>query len=128
MKRNAWIGAIVIAAAWLIGYYAVRLFGKGFSAVEAYALIVGWWLSAYAVAKFEVPISSTIPVGSSYFVVFLAAAFLKLDWFYRGTQEADIGSILLIGFLQTAAVVSPVFFNWIVDYLRNAITKKIGHA
>lgn len=110
-------GIVVTFGAWLLGYSVVRILGTGLSAVEAYALIVGWWSCAYVSSKLQVSPVVVVPVGAVYFVLFVVAALLGQDFFYRDIQGVSFVGMLAVASLQTFVVVSPVIFDSIVSLL-----------
>jgi hypothetical protein len=122
MMLNIWVETALILIAWLIGYFTTRLLGSGLSCIEVYSLIVGWWLSAYIVAKLQVSIRPVFPLAGIYLVVFLFAWLLKFEWFYKDIGGLEIPHVFLIGILQAVVFSSPVVFDWVVGL---AISKSL---
>lgn len=110
-NREAVSGALIAAVSWIAGYVVTHLIGDGMSAVSAYALIIGWWLTAYAAAVFQVQMTATLPLGGLYFIFFLVAGFVGNTWFYRDVESLGVPMVFLVGFTQAVGVVSPIFFN-----------------
>lgn len=115
--KKYFFGTVVTFGAWLLGYSVVWILGAGLSAVEAYALIVGWWLCAYVSSKLHVSLIVAVPVGAVYFVLFVVAALLGQDFFYKDIQGAGFVGTLTVAFLQAFVIVSPVIFDSIVSFL-----------
>jgi hypothetical protein len=81
------------------------------SAASAYAVLVGWWLTAYVAAKLAVPVRSIAPLFIGYLVLFLTATLSGQSWFYREAMSLSLASAVGLGAAQAAVVVSPILFE-----------------
>jgi len=115
MKKNM-PGVVVIFLSWLVGYFVVRVLGSGLSAVEAYAIMSGWWLCAYASSKIGVSLASAAVGGVLYFVLFMMVALLGYGFLYRGIEGVGLG-VVFIAVLQALMFVSPVLFDGVAGYV-----------
>lgn len=105
------LGAAIAGGGWIIGgAIPLYLFADSPSR-GAYALLVGWWFSAYLGSKLEIPMTSAIPLGAAYYIMFVTSGLLGKDWFYHDIQGANIGWILMLGLTNSIAVVSPILFD-----------------
>ena len=124
INRETVKGAWVICAGWVVGYYlGKQIFGGELGGVPIDttedALVVGWWLSAYLVCRFQISIASAIPLGAAYLILFIIAALLERDWFYHDIQGAGILEILLLALMQTLVICSPILFDWLMLRAKN---------
>lgn len=107
------LGAAIIGGSWVVGGALMLYLFSDSPSRGAYALLVGWWFSAYLSSKLEIPVTSVIPLGVVYYVAFTMSGLFGKDWFYHDIQGANVGWILLLGLTNTIAVVSPILFDWI---------------
>jgi hypothetical protein len=66
IDRRILAGALTAAVSWTVGYFATLAIGEGMSSVSAYAVIVGWWLTAYVSSSFVLPVAAAIPLALGY--------------------------------------------------------------
>ena len=114
IDRKTFAGALTAALSWTVGYSATLALGQGMSGVSAYAVLVGWCLTAYVSSSLALPISAVIPLSAGYFVVFLVATTGGQSWFYKDAYSLTLPAALGIGLAQTLAVCSPIVFDWLV--------------
>lgn len=114
IDRGSFTGALIAASSWTAGYFATVALGHELSAVSAYAVIVGWWLTAYVSSIFALSISVSIPLFVGYFLLFLVATMSGQSWFYRDVATLTVPAVLGIGSVQAIAVCSPIIFDWFV--------------
>lgn len=111
LDRPALTGAVLGTISWGLGYAITQLLAEGLSSVSAYALLSGWWLTAYTASVFRVTIKAAIPLAALYLILFLLAALGGQTWFYRDVSSLTSISILAIGAIQAAVIASPILFN-----------------
>lgn len=111
MNRKSLSGALIGLISWVAGYWVTRLIGDGMSAVDAYALLVGWWLTAYVSSRFALSIAAAILLSLGYWVLFMVAALAGQPWFYRDIFALTFPTMLWIGLLQAAVIGSPILFD-----------------
>lgn len=110
-EQRTLLGGSIGAISWCVGYFTTQVVGDGLSAASAYAVLAGWWLTAYTASVFQVPIKSVIPLAGIYFVFILIATLGGHTWFYRDAASLTLFPSLFIGVLQTIVIVSPILFN-----------------
>jgi len=66
INRRTLTGAVMGAATWTIGYFGTMVLAEGMSAAPAYAVLVGWWLTAYICATLTVPVLAAVPLSVAY--------------------------------------------------------------
>lgn len=115
--------ALYLGAAWVLGYAVTKLAGGGLSAVNAYAVITGWWLAAFAAAKMRPDLRSALLLMAIYFVAFLAISLSGGTWLYADAESATLLRISTIGILQSLAIGTPIFFNALVDWSVKLMTR-----
>lgn len=108
------IGALIGAMTWGLGYVLTLAFGQGMAAVDSYAVIVGWWLTAYVAAVLNVPVGSAAILALLHLIAFVFAALTNHSWFYRDVESLPAMSIFVIGGLQAVVVAAPLIFNWVL--------------
>lgn len=113
MNRKSLSGALIGSISWIAGYWMTRIVGEGMGAVDAYALLVGWWLTAYVSSRFALSIAAAIILSLGYWVLFIVAALAGQPWFYKDVVELTLPAMLWIGLLQAAFVGSPILFDWV---------------
>ena len=113
MNRKSLSGALIGSISWIAGYWMTRIVGEGMVAVDAYALLVGWWLTAYVSSRFALSIAAAIVLSLGYWVLFIVAALAGQPWFYKDVVELTLPAMLWIGLLQAAFVGSPILFDWV---------------
>lgn len=118
ISKQTLFGALIAAAGWVAGGAAAYFIFAGSPAVSAYVGLVGWWFAAYLASKFVVPISSTIPLGVVYFILFVIAALLEKSWFYHDIAGVGIGWVALLALAQSIVIASPILFDWTVSLLK----------
>lgn len=112
------LGAAIVGGSWIIGGVTTLYLFADSPSRGAYALLVGWWFSAYLASKFEIPMTSAVPLGATYYIMFIMSGLLGKDWFYHDIQGANIGWILVLGLTNTVAIVSPILFDWIMGWFK----------
>jgi hypothetical protein len=123
MKMKIWLGAVATACSWLLGYYAVRILGRGLAAVDAYAVLTGWWLSLYVVSKFQIPVRASIPLVVGSMIALVCTALLQLNWFYHDVPNDSPRGVVSIAFLQSLFVASPILLDWLVNRLMQLLAR-----
>jgi|tagenome__1003787_1003787.scaffolds.fasta_scaffold20778468_3 hypothetical protein len=103
-------GAIA-AISWGVGYALTKWLTVGTSAAAAYALLVGWWLTAYVSSLARLSLSSVIPLWTVYVALFLGAQVSGKTWFYRDTASLGFLSGISIVIAQSVIVISPILFD-----------------
>ncbi|KKO47533.1 hypothetical protein VT06_16570 [Arsukibacterium sp. MJ3] len=121
---NYLVSSFYIFIAWLSAYWLVQYFGAGFSAVEGYSIVSGWWAAAYISSKLSIKVRQIYPLAFIYFVFFFLHTISGGTWLYRDANSTSTLATLTIGIVQTVFVVSPVFFNKAVDFVTDYIKKK----
>lgn len=99
------------ALSWIAGYWVIRFVGDGMSAVDAYALLVGWWFTAYISSRFALSIAAAVLLSLGYWVLFVIAALVGQPWFYRDVLDLTFPAMLWIGLLQAVVIGSPILFD-----------------
>lgn len=113
IDRKSFAGALTAAVSWAVGYFATLALGQGMSAVSAYAVIVGWWLTAYVSSSFALPVAAVIPLSVGYLALFLVATISGQSWFYKDASSLTVPAVLGIGLAQAVAICSPILFDWL---------------
>ena len=113
IDRKSLTGAMIGAISWFVGYFVARLLGEGMSGVSAYAVLVGWWLTAYVSSRFTLPITTMLPLSVAYLALFFIAAISGQSWFYRDVSALTFPALLWIGLVQAVAISSPILFDWL---------------
>jgi len=113
IDQRSLAGALTAFVSWAVGYFATLAIGQGLSAVSAYAVIVGWWLTAYISASFSLPVAAVVPLFVGYLALFLVATISGQSWFYRDVVSLTVPEALGIGLAQALAVCSPLLFDWL---------------
>lgn len=111
LDRPALTGTVIGTLSWGTGYAVTQLLAQGFSSALAYALLSGWWLTAYTASVFRVTVRAAIPLAALYLVLFFLAALTDQTWFYRDVSSLTLLSILTLGAAQAVVVASPILFN-----------------
>ncbi|MBW8363856.1 MAG: hypothetical protein K0M39_04835 [Rhizobium sp.] len=111
MNRKSLSGAMIGAISWIAGYWMIRFVGGGMSAVDAYALLVGWWFTAYVSSRFALSIAVAVLLSLGYWVLFVIAALVGQPWFYRDVLDLTFPAVLWIGLLQAVVIGSPILFD-----------------
>src|SRR4051794_38733078 len=111
MTRRILQGGIIAALSWGIGYAVTKWVAAGTSAASAYAVLVGWWLTAYVSSLARLPVLSVIPLSCLYMTAFLTAQLSGRSWFYRDIVSLSVSSSLAIGMAQSLVVISPILFD-----------------
>ena len=109
--RPALVGAAIGTMSWGVGYVVTQILAQGLSSVSAYALLSGWWLTAYTASVFRVTTKAAIPLAMLFLVLFLLAALGGQTWFYRDVSSLTLLSMLGIGAVQAVVTASPILFN-----------------
>lgn len=105
------LAALTAATSWAVGYFATLTLGKGMGAVSAYALIVGWWLTAYISSSLALRVTAVIPLFTGYLGMFLVVTISGQPWFYRDVTSLTLPATLVIGLAQALIVCSPLLFD-----------------
>ena len=121
ITRKSFIDALIVAMIWIIGYWIARVFAQGMEASTTYAVVVGWWFTAYMTSRFNLSISLLIPLFIGYFLLFTFAAIIEEPWFYRDIYLFSFSDIsfssllffLVIASLQSFFICSPVIFDFL---------------
>ncbi|WP_145930988.1 hypothetical protein [Immundisolibacter cernigliae] len=111
IDRRTLAGALIGAISWGIGYFGTRALAEGMSAASAYAVLVGWWLTAYVSSRFALPFLAVVPLSVVYLALFIAAVLGDQSWFYRDVSSLPLSSVLGIGLIQAIFVSSPILFD-----------------
>lgn len=117
------IGALIGAMTWSLGYVLTLALGQGMAAVDAYAVIIGWWLTAYVAAVLNVPVGSAAILALLHLVVFVFAAVTNHSWFYRDVESLSAMSIFVVGGLQALVIAAPLIVNWV---LKRVLVRLLG--
>lgn len=129
IDRSVFVGLAVSAISWLAGYFLTLVLSDGLSGSAAYALVGGWWFTAYTAAIFAVPLSAALPLGGIYFLVFVVSAITGTSWLYHDVASLPLLAVFGIGLLQSFFVASPILFNnffgFCVGFLPNWVQRKI---
>lgn len=107
-------GAVIGAICWIVGYVATLFITDGMSAAANYAVLVGWWLTAYVSSIFALPILASVPLAIGYLVVFFIAAVGGYAWFYHDVVSLPVSSTIVVGLVQSLVVASPIVLDWSV--------------
>lgn len=113
-RSTAFIGALVGSTAWGLGYALTLILGQGLAAVNAYAVVVGWWLTAYVAAVLDIPVLSAAILACFYLIIFVFAAFTKHTWFYRDIESLTAAAVFGVGSVQAIMIAAPIIFNWVI--------------
>jgi len=132
ITRKSFTDAIIVAMSWFIGYWITRFFGQGAEAVIGYAIIGGWWFTAYISAKLVLHISLVIPLFFGYFLLFTIAGITGEASFYRDIYSLSFNNISFSVFLfflginlaQSFFICSPVIFDWLFRKIISVWPKK----
>lgn len=109
--RRTLAGAVIATVSWIIGYFATRAVTEGMSATSAYAVLVGWWFTAYVASRVAIPVLAAAPLSAAYFALYLFAAIGGQSWFYGDVSSLTLVQTLGIGLLQAAIIGSPILFD-----------------
>jgi len=101
----------IICASWAIGYGTTLVIGDGMSSVFGFAVIVGWWFSAYCASVFRLSVLASLYAAIFYFVLFGIAAIGEQTWFYRDIPSLTLVSAIGVGFAQSFVISSPVLMH-----------------
>jgi hypothetical protein len=112
-ERRLLEGTLIAATMWATGYFGTQVLVAGMSAVSSYAVLVGWWLTTYAAAKFDIDLMVFVPLFVTYLALFLVTAFCGQPWFYRDLSSLSLFSLIAIGAIQAVIVCSPILFDWV---------------
>lgn len=111
MSRKYLFGAVIGAISWGVGYWVTRFVADGMSAVDSYALLMGWWLTAYVSSRFALSIATAVSLFFGYWMLFIIAALTGQTWFYKDALEITFPAVLWIGLLQASVIGSPILFD-----------------
>ena len=109
--RRVFAGSLAAAGSWTLGYLATFALCQGMSAASAYAVIVGWWFTAYVSSHFALPVAAAIPIAVGYLALFLIASFSGETWFYRDIASLSMSMVFGLGVVQALAIGSPILFD-----------------
>jgi hypothetical protein len=108
------VSAGVCAATWALGYFGTKALAAGMSATSAYAVLVGWWLTAYTSASLTTPVLAIVPLFASYLVLFIVVALSGHSWFFRDVSSLSLVAVIGIGAAQAVVICTPLLFDGLV--------------
>ena len=123
ITRQSFLDALIAAISWIAGVWLVHILLKGLDATEAYAVIVGWWLTAYISSKLVLHISLVIPLFFMFLSLFIIAAACGQSWFYREISSLSLVDLFEIGLAQSLFVCSPIIFDYLFCKIINIFSK-----
>jgi len=126
INRKSIAGALIAAICWMVGYCVASIFGEGMSAVTAYSIIVGWWLTAYISSKFLLNISLIIPLFFCSFFVLMTAGVNGKFFFYKNVPLSFL-DLLTISLAQSFVICSPIIFDWLMQKFVYCCWRKWHH-
>ncbi|MGH1360725.1 MAG: hypothetical protein ACRBC3_18350 [Burkholderiaceae bacterium] len=112
--RKTYADAVWAATAWGIGYYIVREMTSGMSGSIGYAIVSGWWFTAYISAHLRINLATFFVLLLVTFILAMILWGVGSDLLYRDNSALSFEQASLIGAMQALVVASPVVFNWTV--------------
>jgi hypothetical protein len=117
-------GSGIAFLSWAAGYLVTLSIFNGEQSAANYAVMVGWWLTAYVSTTFALPIGTIVPLCIVYILFFLIVAYIGKQWLYHDVVSLSASSKIWVGFLQSVLVASPIGADWLVrkmiSYVRAA--------
>jgi hypothetical protein len=117
----------IVVVGWLSGYLIAENVFMDSSAVTGYALLCGWFFTAYLAAKFNGSLAGAICV------VFIVSG-ISFCWgisgsnlFYHDIHGAGIIHIFIISMAHGVMVSSPAFFNLVFDVWVGKLEKMVSY-
>lgn len=126
MTRRIWAGTLIGALSWIVGSGLTTMMAGGLSASSGYAVVVGWWLTAYVSGKCRIQWFSAVQLFAIYWVACVGASIAGSDWFYRDVSSLTLAWLLVVASMQVALVASPVVFDGVVRVLLERHDRAVG--
>lgn len=118
IPHTSFLAALVAAASWGTGHGIAVLLTQDSPSSQAYAVITGWWLTAYESAKFSLPVRAAVPLAIGYLAVYVVLAAIGSNFLYRDTADAPLYFLMPIGAAQALIFCSPPLFDHAVSALQ----------
>ena len=106
-------------SSWVLGYLITRYLFADSPAVNAYSLIMAWWLTCYLGYVLEIRTRDILYACLLYTMTLILDFALGTSWFYHDPpSQFNLFSVILV-IANSFIFISPAFVNSAMRYLKS---------